>query len=335
MMTDYTSFQTDDFVTDDYFISWVLQPTPETNAYWEGYLAAHPRQRKSIEQARLLVQAMRVNWHPVSEEQSRESYQRLEEKLFRSKSIPLWSNRIYQVAAAVALLLVAFSAWFILNQFTGKTTYQTAYGELRTITLPDQSVVTLNANSKLTLSRRWHSAADREVWLDGEAFFQVTRLENRQRFLVHTSDKLTVEVLGTAFNVFKRPSGTRVLLQSGKVQLNLGKQNTPEAVVMQPGELIELQPGSDSYSRKMVDPGTAAAWTERRLIFDNTPLSEIITILEETYGLQVKVSRPELLQKRVFGSCPTDDIDVFLTAISKPFGLTARRNGKNVWISSS
>jgi ferric-dicitrate binding protein FerR (iron transport regulator) len=238
------------------------------------------------------------------------------------------------VAAAVSLLLIALAAWFVLEKFRGETIYQTAYGEIRTITLPDQSVVTLNANSQLTLPRNWNSQASREVWLEGEAFFDVKHLSTHQKFLVHTSDNFTIEVLGTSFNVFKRESGTRVVLQSGKVKLNIGNAQKAADLIMRPGELVELEPEKGTYSRKTVNPQIASAWKSRKLIFDNTPLSDIVSLLKESYGLQVNVSHPDLLNKKVFGSCPTDDVDVLLAAISKPFGLSVTRNGNEVFISN-
>ena len=334
MTPDYTSFQTDDFVTDAGFSSWVLQPTAETNAFWTAYLAENPQQRKSIERARVLVQALRVNWHPVTEDESRESYRRLEAKLFRQKTVPLWSRSAawYRVAAAVALLVVALAGWMVARQ-PESTTYQTAYGKIRTVALPDQSVVTLNANSKLTVPAAWDRNENREVWLEGEAFFEVKHLNTNQKFLVHTADRLTVEVLGTSFNVFKRPSGTRVVLQSGKVKLNIANAREAGDVLMQPGELVEVEPEKGTWQRKTVNPEIASAWTSRKLIFDNTPLSEVVALLEETYGLEVEVSHPGLLNRRVFGSCPTDDLDIFLMAVSRPFGLSVKRDGKNVFIS--
>ncbi|MDO1449663.1 FecR domain-containing protein [Rhodocytophaga aerolata] len=338
MMSNYTSFQTEDFVLDEYFRSWVAHPTAEKNAFWEHFLSVYPHQRKSVEEARVLVQALQVDWKPVSEQQARQSYQTLEEKLFNSKTTPLWNWKQqavwYRVAAAITLLLVAFASWLIIQSFNNTTTYQTAYGEIRKITLPDGSTVTINANSKLIYTKEWSSIENREVWLEGEAFFDVKHLKNHQKFLVHTADKFTVEVLGTTFNVFKRESGTRVALQSGKVKLNIGNDNKHTDVIMQPGDLIEVESEKGTYSRKKVNPQLASAWTEHKLIFDNTPLSEVVSILEETYGLQVTISDPALLEKKVFGSCPTEDVDVLLAAISKPFGLSVKRNGKEVFISS-
>lgn len=336
MINKYSSFETDDFVLDDNFRNWVIQPTPERNAFWNQFIVEHPHQHKKVEEARLLVQALQVNWVTVTEQQSLQSYKRLEGKLFNQTTIPLWKKpqAWYRVAAVIALLLVSIAAWLAVEKFVSETTYQTAYGKIQTITLPDQSIVTLNANSKLTLPRNWNSESSREVWLEGEAYFKVKHLKDHRKFLVHTSDKLTVEVLGTAFNVFGRESGTRVVLASGKVKLNIESGKEEKEVLMQPGELVELEANSGAYSKKRVNPEIVSAWTEHKLVFDDTPISEIVSILEETYGLRVKVTSPELLEKRVFGSSPTDDINVFLTALSKSFGLHIERNGKEVIISS-
>jgi ferric-dicitrate binding protein FerR (iron transport regulator) len=103
---------------------------------------------------------------------------------------------------------------------------------------------------------------------------------------------------------------------------------------MQPGDLVELDDVAGKYARKQVNPELASAWTEHKLIFDDTPIAEIVSILEETYGLRVTVSDPELLQKKVVGSAPTGDVAVFLAALSKSFGLQIQKDGKKVIISS-
>src|SRR5690606_8958967 len=84
--------------------------------------------------------------------------------------------------------------------------YATDFGEIQTITLPDGSKATLNGNSTLQISENWEES--REVWLDGEAFFEVKKIPEKssqpgalrgKKFLVHTHH-LAVEVLGTTFN---------------------------------------------------------------------------------------------------------------------------------------
>ena len=84
------------------------------------------------------------------------------------------------------------------------------------IKLPDGSLVQLNANSTLSFDTQWDASADRCVWLNGEAFFEVEKKpETKQKFKVITAD-LTVEVLGTEFNINSHHQQTRVFLQEGE-----------------------------------------------------------------------------------------------------------------------
>jgi transmembrane sensor len=342
----YTGYTPEDFAADDRFIRWVTLPDAETELFWREWLAQHPEQAETIREARELVQSVRLTEHFPSEQQvnrmRRQVYSRIGRK---ERSAPVrtlrspvvqdaWYRNWQKVAAAWLVLLVCgVIVWYSVSRLS-TIEYRTAYGETRSVELPDGSSVMLNANSVLTHSRFWSLRENREVWLTGEAFFQVRHLQNQQPFRVNTEDKLRVEVLGTEFNVFQRKSGTRVILQSGKVQLNIPQGNAQNQVLMQPGDLVELETENGAYSRKVVDPELASAWTRNKLIFDNTSIAEIVAVLEETYGLRVRVSGPELLQKRVIGSAPTDDVNVFLAALSKSFGLRIERKRDEVFIAS-
>src|SRR5690606_5892564 len=77
--------------------------------------------------------------------------------------------------------------------------YTTGYGERLTIQLPDESVIQLNSNSRLTWNRAWEKGGERVIDLAGEAFFDVKHL-NGLPFLVQTDD-IFVNVTGIQFNV--------------------------------------------------------------------------------------------------------------------------------------
>ncbi|MGD1895272.1 MAG: FecR family protein [Cyclobacteriaceae bacterium] len=106
----------------------------------------------------------------------------------------------YRAAVVSGLVLTAALVWFLLKA-DSLTEYATDYGEIRTLTLPDSSRVTLNANSAIHYAAKWDVDVAREVWLDGEAYFSVTHTQNDQPFIVHVTDGLRVNVLGTEFNV--------------------------------------------------------------------------------------------------------------------------------------
>lgn len=341
----YKDYASEDFAAEEFFIRWVKAPDVETELFWKDYLSKYPQQSEIISEARELVLLVQMQENMPSQQQVDCIRHNLHRGIGRKEKrapfyqkqrtlVPVTWYQSWQRVAAVftGLILFCALAWYGVKQFS-TVEYHTAFGQMQTIQLPDGSQVTLNANSSLSFSRFWQAQNGREVWLDGEAFFQVKHLKDQSKFKVHTKEKLTVEVLGTSFNVFERKSGTRVILKTGKVKLNINYGNEHKEVLMQPGDLVELDDKAGNYARKQVNPELASAWTKHKLIFNDTPIAEIMSILEETYGLRVKVSDPVLLQKKVVGSAPSDDIDVFLAALSKSFGLQIQKDGKEVIIS--
>jgi ferric-dicitrate binding protein FerR (iron transport regulator) len=137
----------------------------------------------------------------------------------------------------VLLIAAGLGVWSYLR--AGENAHTTHYGETARIKLPDGSMVVLNAHSTLTYND-WSEGQTREVWLNGEAFFEVQKKHDatgRVKFVVHTGD-LNVEVLGTRFNVSNRGLRTQIVLEEGKVRLRY-EQETEKVIDMQPGELVE------------------------------------------------------------------------------------------------
>lgn len=131
-------------------------------------------------------------------------------RLEKSTSVKIRLGVYWKVAACFAFIILSAAYFLFGNQ---KVTYTTKYGQKKEIVLPDNSKVILNGNSSLTLSRNWTSTSKREVWLAGEAFFNVFHTKNHQEFVVYTSQNFNIQVLGTAFNVANRENITKVALK--------------------------------------------------------------------------------------------------------------------------
>ena len=144
--------------------------------------------------------------------------------------------------------------------------YTSGAGQQRTITLPDGSVVVLNANSTLTTAAHWTAETPREVWLTGEGYFRVTHRAPRPvaditaapapiKFVVHAAD-LSIAVLGTQFDVNSRAGATKVVLASGKVAVERQMLLTREHLLMQPGDLVETSatPAAPEPARRAHGP---------------------------------------------------------------------------------
>ena len=219
--------------------------------------------------------------------------------------------------AAVFIGLIVCTGILLTHKKSHTRTFVTDYGETKVIALPDHSQVKLNGNSKLVFSSEWENKELREVWLEGEAYFSVNPTVSEQKFVVHTSDQLNVEVLGTEFNVSNRKGKTSVVLSSGKIELNVEKDKQTEKMLMEPGEMVEYEKSDPVLRKKEVDPHKYTSWTKDKLIFDNTSLEEIKFILETTYGLTVEVTDEALLEQKVYGSAPSNNIKLLLQGLAK------------------
>ena len=248
------------------------------------------------------------------------------------RMLPIWRNTrwLLSVAASVLVLLgIGYGT-------AGTWAYQqhtTPYGQTRRLTLPDGSDVTLNANSSVRLLRFGFGNADRHVWLTGEAYFSVRHTVNDHAFTVHTDD-LDVHVLGTRFNVNSRSGQTEVVLNEGRVELiqpRTGPQVRVQPVMMRPGEAATLAKGDTAFRRRaMVLPDHVAAYRQNKLVFDDTPLSQVAQRIEEYYGIRVVVSNRELARRELTGTLPNNDLSLVLRTLSLSYNLTVDRQPNQV-----
>jgi transmembrane sensor len=236
----------------------------------------------------------------------------------------------YLVAASITGVLCVVGYFVVFNNFKNKVVTQ--YGETKTLTLPDHSRVILNANSSIAYSVNWKVGETREVWLEGEAFFEVVHTKKHQKFVVHNQGALDVEVLGTKFSVSGRHDNYKVILNSGKVRLSSYHESLKDTVTLRPGDMVTLKKAVGKFEKKSVNAEQFTAWRNQKLIFDNTSMQEVIELLSDTYGLNVKVSEPALLKRKLSGSIPTNSLNNLLFGLSATFNLDIKKDGKEIVI---
>ncbi|MDF9798889.1 transmembrane sensor [Catalinimonas alkaloidigena] len=224
-----------------------------------------------------------------------------------------------QMAAAIGGVLLLLGVCYQL--FFAKLTqeYSTAYGEVRTIELPDGSEVMLNANSSLRLHDDWDEEEVREVWLTGEGFFSVLHTEEDQQFVVHTRQGLSVEVLGTKFNVNDRQARIQVVLNEGKVKVKAPAEVDEEERLLMPGEMLEFS--QEGMHQQAVNTELYTSWRHNRLQFENTPLDEVFGLIRDNYGYEVQFEDSGIADLRFSGSNAADDPKLLLQTLSKSFKL--------------
>lgn len=325
---------------DESFQQWVKGGNPEAKAFWELWLLRHPERAAVVEEAKQALLALNFNAHELltPETQLRmrnhilegvQAYER--EKLAAPARVKgkLWQSSLpYRAAAAVALLAVAgIVLWWYFAAPYRQVAYATDFGQTRNVRLPDGTEVVLNANSTLKHPAGWAPGADREVWLQGEAFFSVrknSRGNTPVKFTVH-SGSLRVEVLGTEFTVSQRSDRTRVVLSEGSVRLALPGRAGADAIVMQPGELVEYQEEDHMVARRTVKAEVYHSWKQNRWILEDVTLGQVANRIEETYGLDVHIPDPRLAREPMTGVLPTEHIDKLLRVLSATYGIQVQR----------
>ncbi len=211
------------------------------------------------------------------------------ESVFQPRRIQ--SRKFYIVAAVVAcLLMIGGVTTLLLHRANTVSNHpyivETANGEKSRIILTDGTVVWLNAGSSLQYTSSYN-LKNREVYLQGEAYFEVTRQKENTPFLVKT-DQYEVLVKGTKFNITSYPEETLVktaLLEGSVDILYRGK-----IISMIPGELISLNRKDRSFSRQRVQAFQYKSWTEGRLEYDKITLKELSDRLSRTYDVRIHVA---------------------------------------------
>ncbi|MCL2560836.1 MAG: FecR domain-containing protein [Rikenellaceae bacterium] len=156
------------------------------------------------------------------------------------------------------------------------------------ITLEDGTQVKLNSGTELRFPERFAGGA-REVWLSGEAWFEVAH-NDRAPFIVH-SGEMTTRVLGTKFNVSAYPDDQFVstTLAEGSVEVAVSGA-TAVNTVLRPGMQATLLCGTQTLSTRAVDLAMVLAWQNGELLFGNMELERILRVLSRWYDVDYEYS---------------------------------------------
>lgn len=318
-------------LTDETFLAWYFRTDEESIEKWNRSMAENPSLKASVDEAVSLLQFMQ------SEEERLVNEQQIEQATARLMSrVQDWeenkpvtrslSNVFVRWAWPVAAsILMAFGLVWYLTKEEADNVY-VASEHMMELKLADGSLVKLNKGAELKVTNLNQDATgSREVWLKGEAFFDVSHLPNHRGFVVH-SGEVDVVVLGTRFNVRNGANATAVALESGKVELSLAN-NHAQKLVMKPGDLVEYSTASGGLVKSEINVQTYAAWQSGKVVFENATLTEIQKTLEGRFGLKVQVEPGSELGE-FNGAFPSDDPAVLINALEKAYpGQVVRMEG--------
>lgn len=246
---------------------------------------------------------------------------------------PHWLRRFAAVAAVACLLLLGgisgLSLFRSMETVANTFVLETAYGEKSKLILADGTVVWLNAGSSLRYAGDFNTK-NREVFLAGEAYFEVTRQSDGTPFTVNT-DRYSVQVKGTKFNVSSYPEdlSARTALLEGSIDILYGGKQIPVA----PGELLSFDKQNGSFSRQKVQASQYRSWTEGRVEYDKITLRELATRLSRMYDVRIHLD-DSLEKETVFRvSLRNEETvgDVF-HALSEIIPIRYERRGRDIYV---
>lgn len=232
-------------------------------------------------------------------------------------------------ATAATLCIAVLAVWFVVSP----SHYETGIGEQRSVALDDGSIITLNTSSRIEVKYAGHSRFIRLV--RGEALFKVAH-DPARPFDVSVGTAV-VRAVGTQFNIDRRTDRTTVTVVEGSVKViaeHEGSQSSaagssdpsrePLSEVIAAAQRIVVTESSISPPERVADLAPVTAWTQRQLVFENRPISEVAAEFNRYNRHRIMIEPGELQAQQVTGVFQAHDTASFLAFVSGIPGVRIR-----------
>ncbi|MCA2989403.1 FecR domain-containing protein [Gemmatimonas sp.] len=300
----------------------------------ERWLEAHPRDAQLLREAprAALGAAQAANtdaaWRALSARLEAASQDDLAARRSRAArgaprgTLAPWMRRVTGAAAALVIALGGVATW----QATRGGSIAAPLGRDVTAQLPDGSRVTLAAGSRLRWGGRFGRGA-RDVALEGEGYFDVVHDEARP-FRVRTRNAVAQDV-GTRFVVRAWPElpEVDVAVEEGVVALmDTLRPPMEQATLLHAGQRGRLR---ESGVVVTSDVASALAWMRGELVFDESPLTEVLPAIGRRFDVSVTADAA-LAGRRLTARFAAQSLDDVLTALRLSLGVRVERSGRTV-----
>ncbi|MFC0183688.1 ferric-dicitrate binding protein FerR, regulates iron transport through sigma-19 [Pseudarcicella hirudinis] len=354
-MQDYTKYSIKDFILDESFCRWVIRNSTEDTLFWENWQKQHPQQAKTVLAAKELIKKIHDAHEELTETELKTALIRLSksrDELSLHKSSYSTAKRLigfaklWKIAATVAIGIIALlyiTTQLSVNPFRNSTVYEKRIENKKELLLevinkgksemlvylPDRSVIKLRANSRISYPKIF-AGTNREVFLSGEAFFEVTK-DPRKPFIVYANELIT-KVLGTSFTISSYDNDTevKVIVKTGKVAVYSSEKeegiSTEQAeLTLTPNQKAIFNRSAKQIERTLIelpDPVKPSGIKNNILVFENTPVYEVLDSLQEIYGITIKYDRALLSKCQLTAELENQPLYEKLTLICKAINAT-------------
>jgi transmembrane sensor len=375
----YQDYEIEDFLLDPGFRNYCIGKNGEDLLFWKDWLILHPEKYELVRQARQLY--LLLNGNNTAQAYQKDLHvfrEKLEQHIIgvdpsdtadpadpgKPRISPLKKRGFYAGAFAAAAAVAAVVLLLILRTEDRNSLRPSLHkplpaeyarasnpGERKSFQLPDGTKVMLNAGSLMHLSKNFNTK-DRELTLEGEAFFDVAK-DALKPFVIHTA-AMDITVLGTTFNVKAYPGdkSTETSLLNGSVEI-IVKGGDNKKIILRPREKIIIPNGytETPAARSRIDPAlpepyrveklnfnsgdsslAEVSWTENRLAFNDNSFAEIAAALERWYNVSIQFEDAAVKDFRFTGTFDKKTIEQVLDALaaSRPFEYRLEEGSKIV-----
>lgn len=290
------------------------QPSSGDQATFSQWLQADPAHAEAYAQAQVLWELSEGPARTLADEDAfaLQGYLNSMDKPRRS-TLGRWSGAL-AMAACLLLMISLGTGWQPMRWMDDLgADYVSAPGEIRTVTLADQSQVTLDADSAIAVD---FSRGERHVQLRrGAGFFSVTH--TGEPFVVD-AEKGQARVLGTQFEVRLQPHGAQVTVLSGRVGVT-ADQNA-EQQILTAGQQVTYGKGT-AEKLHSVDSEAQLAWRQGWLNYYKATLADVVQDLARYYPGRILILNDELAMRRVSGSFPSRNPQAVLSSLQGVLGF--------------
>lgn len=363
----YRNLSPEELAANESFRGWILFGNPGDTLFWKEWIAMNPDRRDLVESAARLLDMTEGAFNQIGDDEIFRELDRLSVSLESyGQDIPTWHRfgtiKRYFAAAGILLLTVA-GWWFYTRQGTGDNSEKIAAtaaprsqaleqkinrtDDAQVIYLGDGSTVTLQPGSHLSYPHTF-TGKTREVFLKGEAFFEVVK-EPGHPFIVYAGT-LATKVLGTSFRIraMENDRQVTVVVKTGKVSVfpvsadgpqggRMDDTDLKEGMILTQNQKIVYTSGDSRLTRSLVDTPEmlTAQVSAAPFNFRTAPASEVFRALSEAYGVEIIFDQEAM--KNCYLTAALDHEPLFekMDLICKTFGAEFEQMDGTIIVTSS
>jgi transmembrane sensor len=347
----YSDFTTDDFINDPQFRLWVQHPTEVTENFWANFLKENPDKNMAVENARTILKAVeqQVKKEFLSQEDEDQIFNQIQEqieseKVQRIRRLPVWMG--WAAAASIVLGIIIWEFIPTKSEQVNQVVYENNREKALTpltekinntdkailVTLDDGSSIFLNPNSKISYAQNFNQGNIREIYLSGEAFFEVAKNPNKP-FLVYANELIT-KVLGTSFNVraYADEKDVTVKVRTGRVAVAVARitdvqqkmsSRELDGIMLLPNQQAVLSRQEVRLVKSLVENPAVISKNQpqnlmqQQFIFNANNATQVFESIEKAYGVDIVFDENLLSQCQFTGNITDESLYEKLDIICK------------------